>query len=170
MPLPQTPRPLGPQPTCRGASEQKTSDAGLEFLTRHEGCRLEVYDDVAGYPTIGVGHLIRDDDPDFSGGITEKQAMDLLRRDVGHAEHCVNAYVTVPLTQSQFDTLVSFVFNVGGGAFKDSTLLKLLNQGLYDEVPAQLQRWNRAGGQVVQGLINRRASESAYWQTGNPHA
>jgi lysozyme len=142
----------------------KMSDDGLEFLTRHEGCELRVYDDVAGYPTIGVGHLIRDDDPDFSNGITHDEAIELLRKDVGHAEHCVNSYVNVPLTQIQFDTLVSFVFNIGGGAFKDSTLLRLLNQEQYGEVPAQLQRWNRAGGQVVQGLINRRAAESGLWQ------
>ena len=142
----------------------QTSNAGLEFITRHEGCELEVYDDVAGYPTIGVGHLIRDDDPDFSGGITRDEAIELLKKDVEHAENCVESYVKVPLTQSQFDTLVSFVFNVGGGAFKDSTLLRLLNQEQYGEVPAQLQRWNKAGGQVVQGLINRREAESALWE------
>lgn len=145
----------------------KTSDLGLAFITRREDCKLNVYDDVAGYPTIGVGHLIRDHDPDFSGGITRNQAKELLRKDVEHAEHCVDAYVTEPLTQSQFDTLVSFVFNIGGGAFKDSTLLSLLNQEQYANVPAQLQRWNKAGGEVVQGLINRRAAESALWQEAN---
>lgn len=142
----------------------KTSDEGVEFITDHEGMVLSVYDDVAGYPTIGVGHLIRDDDPDFSGGITRAEAIELLRKDLQHAESCVSGSVKVELAQNQFDALVSFVFNVGGGAFRESTLLKLLNAGKYDAVPEQLRRWNKAGGSVVQGLINRREAECRLWQ------
>lgn len=144
----------------------QTSPEGLEFITKHEGEVLSVYDDVAGYPTIGVGHLIRDDDPDFSGGITHAQAIELLRKDAGHAEDSVSGRVTVDLTQTQYDALVSFVFNIGGGAFRASTLLRLLNQGQYDDVPEQLRRWNKAGGKVVQGLINRREAECRLWQDG----
>lgn len=144
----------------------QTSSEGLEFITKHEGEVLSVYDDVAGYPTIGVGHLIRDDDPDFSGGITHAQAIDLLREDAGHAEDSVSNRVTVALTQTQYDALVSFVFNIGGGAFRASTLLRLLNQGRYDDVPEQLRRWNKAGGKVVQGLINRREAECRLWKDG----
>jgi lysozyme len=142
----------------------QTSDKGLEFITKHEGEVLSVYNDVAGYPTIGVGHLIRDDDPDFSDGITHAQAIDLLREDAGHAEECVSNRVTVALTQTQFDALVSFVFNIGGGAFRNSTLRRLLNQGRYEDVPEQLRRWNKAGGTVVQGLKNRREAECRLWQ------
>ena len=144
----------------------QTSEKGLEFITKHEGEVLSVYNDVAGYPTIGVGHLIRDDDPDFSGGITHAQAIELLRKDAGHAEDSVSSRVTVDLSQTQYDALVSFVFNIGGGAFRNSTLLRLLNQGQYDDVPAQLRRWNKAGGRVVQGLINRREAECRLWQDG----
>ena len=144
----------------------QTSEKGLEFITKHEGEVLSVYDDVAGFPTIGVGHLIRDTDPDFSGGITHAQAIDLLREDAGHAEDSVSSRVTVDLSQTQYDALVSFVFNIGGGAFRNSTLLRLLNQGRYDDVPEQLRRWNKAGGRVVQGLINRREAECRLWQDG----
>ena len=144
----------------------RTSDKGLDFITEHEGLRLEVYNDVAGYPTIGVGHLIRDDDPDFSGGITREQAIELLRDDARDAEDAVNRHVEVDLNQHQFDALVSFVFNVGGGAFRKSTLVRLLNQGQYDAVPDQLRRWNKAGGRVVQGLVNRREAECRLWQDG----
>ncbi len=143
----------------------RMSKSGLDFIAQHEGCVLSVYRDVAGYPTIGVGHLIRDDDPDFSGGITKEAAIGLLKEDVEDAEDCVNAKVTVELTQAQFDTLTSFVFNIGAGAFRKSTLLRLLNEGKPEEVPAQLKRWNRAGGKVVQGLINRREAEAGLWET-----
>ena len=142
----------------------RTSKAGLEFITQHEGCVLTVYDDVAGYPTIGVGHQIRDGE-DFSGGITREQAIELLSDDVKDAEDCVKAKVTVELSQEQFDALVSFVFNIGPTAFRKSTLLRLLNEGRPEEVPAQLKRWNKAGGSVIQGLINRREAESGLWET-----
>lgn len=149
---------------------RQVGDMALEFLKRHEGCKLHVYQDVAGYDTIGVGHLIVDDDPDFSNGITERQALELLRTDVGHAEQCVNSYCRVRLEQHQFDALVSFVFNVGGGAFRSSMLLRKLNRGDYESVPAELRRWNRSGGEVVQDLINRREAEGKLWRDANYEA
>ena len=75
----------------------QTSKAGLEFIASHEGCVLNVYEDVAGYPTIGIGHLIRDGE-DFSGGITRDQAIELLQDDAKEAEDCINANVTVDLS------------------------------------------------------------------------
>jgi len=75
----------------------------------------------------------------------------------------VNSGVKVALNQNQFDSLVSFTFNTGIQAFADSTLLKMLNQGNYDAVPDQLRRWVRAGGNVVQGLVNRRENEIKLW-------
>lgn len=71
----------------------------------------------------------------------------------------VNTSVTVPLSQNQFDALVSFAFNVGATAFQGSTLLSVLNQGNYDDVPSQMLRWNRAGGRVLRGLTRRRTAE-----------
>ena len=151
------------------------SENGLALLQQWEGFKLQVYKDSAGFPTIGVGHLITKAEQasgtilingaavQYAGGLTDQQALDLLAQDVQPAEQAVNAGVTVALNQNQFDALVSFTFNVGVGAFQSSTLLKLLNQQQYDDVPAQLLRWTRAGGQVVQGLVNRRDNEIKLW-------
>ena len=153
----------------------QTSENGLELLKQWEGFKLNVYNDSAGLPTIGVGHLITQSERSsgsivingvavpYAGGLTEQQVLDLLSQDVKPAEQSVNNGVKVPLDQNQFDALVSFTFNVGGGAFAGSTLLKVLNQQQYTEVPNQLLRWNKAGGKVVQGLVNRRENEIKLW-------
>lgn len=153
------------------------SENGLELLQQWEGFKLQVYKDSAGLPTIGVGHLITKSELSsgkividgvpvkYAAGLTNQQALDLLAQDVKPAEQAVNNGVKVPLNQNQFDALVSFTFNVGVGAFQSSTLLKVLNNQQYDEVPAQLLRWTRAGGQVVQGLVNRRQNEINLWNT-----
>lgn len=153
----------------------QTSEHGLELLKQWEGFELKTYKDSAGLLTIGVGHLLTKSELSsgkimingqpvkYANGLTEQQALDLLSQDVKPAENSVNTNVKVPLNQNQFDALVSFTFNVGGGAFKGSTLLKVLNQKQYDAVPTQLLRWTRAGGQVVQGLLNRRQNEIKLW-------
>jgi lysozyme len=102
---------------------------------------------------------------EYAGGLTDQQTLDLLAQDVKPAEQAVDGGVQVALNQNQFDALVSFTFNVGVGAFQSSTLLKVLNQQQYDEVPAQLLRWTRAAGKVVQGLVNRRQNEINLWNT-----
>ena len=99
----------------------------------------------------------------FLEGITQDQALDLLEQDLRIAERAVNDSVKVPLNQNQFDALVSFVFNVGTGAFRNSTLLRMLNEGQYDQVPNQMRRWNRSGNRIVNGLINRREKEIKLW-------
>ncbi len=151
------------------------SENGLGLLQQWEGFKLQVYKDSAGFPTIGVGHLLTKPElasgeiviggapVQYAGGLTDQQTLDLLAQDVKPAEQAVNTGVKAPLNQNQFDALVSFTFNVGVGAFQSSTLLKVLNQQQYDEVPAQLLRWTRAGGQVVQGLVNRRENEIKLW-------
>lgn len=151
------------------------SENGLGLLQQWEGFKLQVYKDSAGLATIGVGHLLTKPElasgeivisgvaVQYAGGLTDQQTLDLLAQDVKPAEEAVNTGVEVPLNQNQFDALVSFTFNVGVGAFQSSTLLKVLNQQQYDEVPAQLLRWTRAGGQVVQGLVNRRENEIKLW-------
>lgn len=153
----------------------QTSENGLELLKQWEGFKLNVYNDSAGLPTIGVGHLITQSERSsgdivingvavpYAGGLTQQQVLDLLSQDVKPAEQSVNNGVKVPLDQNQFDALVSFTFNVGGGAFAGSTLLKVLNQQQYTEVPNQLLRWTKAGGKVVQGLVNRRENEIKLW-------
>jgi lysozyme len=96
---------------------------------------------------------------------TVSEAEQRLKDDLGEHGKIVKRLVNVPLSQGQYDALVSFVFNVGGGAFKSSTALKRLNSGLYDDVPEQLQRWNKArvDGKLtpLRGLTRRRAAEAA---------
>ena len=151
------------------------SEHGLELLEQWEGFELKVYKDSAGLPTIGVGHLLTKSEltsgkivinglpVQYADGLTDQQSLDLLSQDVKPAAQAVNTSVKVPLNQNQFDALVSFTFNVGVAAFSGSTLVKVLNQKQYGEVPNQLLRWVRSGGQVVQGLVNRRQNEISLW-------
>jgi lysozyme len=92
--------------------------------------------------------------------ITEDEAGDLLREDIQSSEDAVNRLVTVPITQGQYDALVSFVFNLGRGNLASSTLLRLLNSGDYTGAAEQFPRWNQAAGKVLQGLVTRRAAEA----------
>lgn len=142
----------------------RTSEEGLDLIREYEGLRLEAYPDpgTGGEPwTIGYGHTGDDVFPRMR--ITRTEADALLRGDVQHAEKAVRDLVRVPLTQHQFDALVSFCFNCGRGALAKSTLLRKLNAGDYDAVPAELARWNKAAGRVMPGLVRRRKAEAALW-------
>ena len=153
----------------------KVSENGKKKLAEWEGVELNVYRDVAGLPTIGVGHLLTKDELSsgkitlngapvkYATGMTQQQVMDLLAQDLAKFEKTVNECVTVSLNQNQFDSLVAFSFNVGPDAFKSSTLLKVLNQKQFADVPNQLRRWVHSGGQVSKGLINRREKEIELW-------
>jgi lysozyme len=138
---------------------------GLMFIQRHEGYSVKVYKDSAGYPTIGYGHLIKSGE-DFSKGITLQQASQLLAQDTKTAVDNVNNKTTVGLTQTQFDALVDFTFNLGGLALAQSTLLKNINCG--NNVPAKnFTDWNHAGGKVVAGLTKRRMDEFNLFSKGD---
>lgn len=139
----------------------KTSDAGLDLIKSHEGLRLDAYLCPAGVWTIGYGHT-GTARPGMR--ITNEQADELLRLDVEKFEECVRNALQVEVTQGQFDALVSFAFNVGCGALRGSTLLRLLNQGDFDGAAAQFARWNRGGGQVLAGLARRREDERALFE------
>jgi len=145
----------------------RISDRGLQFIKEVEGCVLHVYKDAGGLQTIGIGHLLTKEEKiggKFADGITEAEALELLRKDVSYAESAVNDNVTIPIEQYEFDALVSFVFNVGAGAFRKSTLLKKLNLGNIVDVPAELRKWVRCGGKRNQGLAHRREKEVALWK------
>lgn len=117
-----------------------------------------------GNPTIGYGHLVRDLEQDrYQQGITEQEAEDLLRRDVQGAERAVLRLIDVPLTDGQYDALVSFTFNLGAGALQRSTLRRKVNREAHAEVPAQLMRWVWAGGKRLRGLELRRRTESLHY-------
>lgn len=139
---------------------------GLNQIKKHEGFSHTVYQDSAGLDTIGYGHLLTPADK-LRGlrYVTEAEAVELLASDVATAESAVNRLVKVPLTQNQFDALVSFVYNVGAGAFSRSTMLKKLNSSDYAGAADQFHVWRLAGGRVVQGLVNRRASEASLFSS-----
>lgn len=134
----------------------KLSCSGLEFIKQWEGCRTNAYQCSAGVWTIGYGHT-----KGVTKGmmISHTQADKLFLQDVKEFEDVVDELVTVPLNQNQFDALVSFVFNVGKTAFKDSTLLRLLNTGNYKAASSQFNKWVYAGGVVIPGLVARREAE-----------
>ena len=99
------------------------SRQGLDLICRFEGFSPIIYMCPAGYPTIGYGHLITEANKEqFLDGVDEDEALDLLRQDVAVAERAVLRLISVPLTQGQFDALVSFTFNLGAGALQRSTL------------------------------------------------
>ena len=137
------------------------SKAGLDLIKQFEGLYLKAYRCPAGVPTIGYGHTAG---VAMGQTITQQQADDYLRRDVRQFERAVARLVTVPMTQGQFDALVSFAFNLGEGTLAQSTLLRLLNAGDYAGAAAQFDRWNKAGGRVLPGLVRRRAAERALFE------
>ena len=132
------------------------SKKGIDLIKRYEGCRLKAYKCPAGVWTIGYGHTnnVRPDDI-----ITQDDAEELLKRDLKVHEDNVKRVVKIALTQNQSDALVSFEYNVGYGAFANSTLLKLLNAGNYNGASKQFERWVYAGDRVLEGLVKRRKAE-----------
>ena len=135
----------------------RTSRKGIEFIKAHEGLRLDAYLCPAGVPTIGYGHTYN---VKMGDRITEGQAERLLIGDLIVAETEVNRY-GFDLTQNQFDALVSFVFNIGAGNFRSSTLLKRLKANPNDpDIANQFKRWVYGGGKVLPGLVRRRNEES----------
>jgi lysozyme len=131
----------------------------LEMIKAHEGLRLGAYmptkNDVW---TIGYGHTHT---AKAGQRITEEYAEFLLRQDILWVEAVLNSLVEVPLSQNQYDALGSFIYNVGGTAFANSTLLRVLNGGDYSSAADQLLRWDKQKGKVLQGLSVRRAKERA---------
>ena len=135
---------------------------GIDLIKRFEGFSSTVYICPAGYPTIGYGHLVRDHET-FEE-ISQEEAEALLRIDVESAERAVLRLIKVPLTDGQFDALVSFTYNLGSGALQCSTLRRKVNRQAHSEVPTQLVRWVWAGGRKLNGLIRRRAVEAKLYQ------
>lgn len=129
------------------------SNNGLALIKKFEGCRLTAYQDSIGIPTIGFGHT---DGVKMGQTITQTQADAFLKADCACAEKSVNSYSKYNWNQNQFDALVSFTFNCGSGNLKT-----LLNNGqrTIEEISAKITAYNKAGGKVLQGLVNRRAVE-----------
>ena len=135
------------------------STDAIELIKEFEGLSLRSYTCPAGYLTVGYGHVGPDVVPYLE--ISESRAEELLVDDMQWASDTVNGLVDADLTQSQFDALVSFVFNIGAGAFGDSTLLRRINSGepVGPAIEQELPRWNKGGGEVLPGLVRRRQAE-----------
>lgn len=134
------------------------SARGLRLIQAHEGLRLDAYRCPADVPTIGYGSTRG---VQMGDSITEAQATELLMADIERFEDGVDRYVEVPLNQNQYDALVSFAFNLGVGALRDSTLLQKLNAKDYQGAADEFPRWVNAGGRELAGLVKRRAAERA---------
>ncbi|WP_455466903.1 lysozyme [Bartonella sp. B39] len=147
---------------------RKISEDCLRCLKKWEGLRLNAYQDASGVWTIGYGHTEKAGKPKVVEGmvITEKKAETMLLTDLRQYERAVEKAVYVDLSDEQFGALVSFCYNVGMAAFQSSTLLKKLNSGDYEAVPAELQKWIKAGGKRLHGLVHRRAAEAGLWAKG----
>lgn len=137
---------------------------GLDLIKKFEGCELTAYLCPAGVVTIGYGHTAT---ARLGQVISEAEAEALLREDVKEAEDAVDRLVLVPLTDDEFSALVSFVFNVGSGAFEESTLLSMINAEA-KTAPNQFLRWNKgANREELQGLTRRRYAERALFMGEN---
>jgi len=157
---------------------ERTSSTGLDLIKKFEGLHrlgedgmVRSYRCPAGRWTIGYGHTkgVRSGQK-----ITPQKAEAFLVEDVQWCEDAIRRHVSVPLSQFQFDALVSFVFNLGEGNFASSTLLKVLNRGDYQGVPEQITRWNKARVDGVlkplRGLTRRRSAEAALFSMDAPFA
>jgi len=133
------------------------------FIKSFEDLRTVSYDDGAGTWTVGYGHT-KNVPPGIK--ITRTQAEDYFRADLGIAEGVMRLMVKVPLHQWEYDALVSFIFNVGGGNFGKSTLRTVLNELRYEDAAAELPKWRKAGGKILKGLERRRAAEKRLFETG----
>jgi len=139
----------------------KISQEGIALIKKFEGCELEAYKCAAGVLTIGYGHTKGVTD---GMQITKAQADEMLVEELATYEAYVSNAVENQLDQCMFDAIVSWTYNLGPTNLLSSTMLKVLNAGEYDEVPAQLKRWNKAKGKVLEGLIRRREAEALLFE------
>lgn len=134
-------------------------EKALRMIANFEGFSARAYRDANGY-SIGYGHFIVDGDGYTKDSIvTEDQAYQQLSIDAQSAESCVNTYVHTPLTANQQAACISLAYNIGCGAFKGSTLARLINAGDFDGAAREFAKWNKSQGQVIAALVNRRESE-----------
>jgi lysozyme len=137
----------------------RISNKGRDFIKGFEALRLVAYPDpgTGDKPwTIGWGHTkgIKQGDR-----ITQEQAEQFLSNDLAVFELTVNTAIKRPMTQNQFDALVSLAFNIGGSAFSGSTLVKKFNAGDAQGAADEFSKWKNSGGKVMPGLVKRRAAE-----------
>lgn len=135
---------------------------GIDLVKQFEGFSPRPYLCPAGHLTIGYGHLVKDHET-FYYEIGQEQGEYLLKKDLESAERAVSRLARAGVSDSQFDALVSFTYNLGAGAFQRSTLRRKVNRGEDPEVPAEFLRWVWAGGRRLRGLIRRRQAEAVLY-------
>lgn len=155
----------------------KVSPEFFIFLEQEEGYRENMYLDTGGAPTIGIGHLLTRSERSsgkifihgapirWESGLSREQVWGLAEADTTKAVEAVNESVQVPLTQNQFNALVSLCYNIGETAFRNSTLVKVLNQKKYSDVPDQMRRWKFDNGKENKVLKQRREREIKLWMS-----
>ena len=145
----------------------KINAAGLDLIKRWEGLRLTAYQDSVGIWTIGYGHTAEAGPPAPKAGmkITEKEATDILARDLGQYERAVTKAISVAPTSNQFAAMVSLCYNIGPANFAKSSVVRLLNVGQPREAADAFLLWNKAGGKVLKGLTARREDEKKLFLT-----
>ncbi|MGA9752014.1 MAG: RHS repeat-associated core domain-containing protein, partial [Acidobacteriota bacterium] len=162
----QTSSPTAGQEGTKATKQNMSlSQKGLKFIAGHEGFGGKTYKDSAGNPTIGYGHLIKAGE-DFSKGVTKKQALALLKGDVHTAVDAVNGGLSTSVSQSRFDAMVDLAYNIGGHAFRGSSLLKDVNASRAVS-EGDFTQWDKAGGSPVQGLLSRREDEYNLFSKGD---
>ena len=141
----------------------KISNNGLNLIKQFEGLSLKPYLDAVNIPTIGYGSTYYEDGTKVTlkdKPITEERATQLLEVIANKTfSENINKVVKVPLSQNQFDALVSFAYNIGNKNFNWSTLLKKLNLSDYEGASQEFGRWNQANGKILNGLVLRRQKE-----------
>ena len=139
---------------------------GVALIKRFESCRLQAYLDAVGIPTIGWGHT----GPEVHLGLTWTQQQadamfltDLMNRVEIPLNSMLSGLANCQLNANQYSALCSLVYNIGAGAFRGSTLLADIHAGNLSDVPSQFLRWDKANGEVLNGLLLRRQAEAALW-------
>lgn len=139
------------------------SEQGMNFIIALEGFKKKCYKDSKGLDTIGVGHLIQPGEEHLkTATLSEQEVYDLFEIDLQKYVDCVNNTVEIDLKQYQFDALVSICFNIGKGAFKGSTFLRLLNNNEIDKVPGAILMWNKPSE-----ICGRRNKEANLFESGS---
>lgn len=154
----------------------KVSDKAIrDLFVEFEGLVLKLYNDPVGHCTIGIGHLVHHgrcngSEPEhFKRGLTEEQAYDLLKTDLVHYSNAVTQSIKRPMTQTQFDAMVSLCFNIGTGAFASSSVCRRFNEGNIGGAADAFMMWTKAEdeetGQLVElpGLVRRRQAERRHF-------
>ena len=145
----------------------RTSSIGISLIKKYEGWSPTAYRCPSGHLTCCWGHLIRKSEMiEFKNRtFTKEEGTEVLKKDLIREENGVKRLVKVPLTQNEFDALVSWTFNLGIGNLASSTLLKTLNRGHKNLVTQQIKRWVYAGGRRLKGLVRRRQAEIQLWNS-----